>query len=188
MNVFAILDSLPSGRLVRRIIGDESFEVFNAGERSTAIMMACGALSRETTPTVLLLDSETLEDRLLMESRLEIGGILNRSRGRTPYRLILAIPQVEAILFSDREGFEMALGRKVADLDWFEARFRPRAVFRRLLGDPEDFETEALAVINALDDAALRRMARHPIVREIRSFMAEVQEPAAKRARIRRAG
>jgi hypothetical protein len=31
-------------------------------------------------------------------------------------------------------------------------------------------------------------MARHPIVREIRDFMAEVQEPASKRARVRRAG
>jgi hypothetical protein len=186
--VYAILDSLPSARLVRRVIRDDSFEVFDSGERSTAIMSACGVLSRELIPTVLLLDSETLEDRLLMESRLTIGGILERGHGRTPYRLILAIPQVEAILFSDREGFEQALGHNVADLDWFEARFRPRAVFRRLLGDPEHFETGALAVINALDDAALRRMARHPVIREIRGFMAEVQEPAAKRARVRRAG
>jgi hypothetical protein len=188
MNVYAVLDSLPSARLVRRVIQDDSFEVFNSGERSTAILSACGALSREMTPTVLLLDSETLEERMLMESQLEVGGILNRGCGNTPYRLILAIPQVEAILFSDREGFEKALGRKVADLDWFEARFRPRAVFRRLLGDPVDFEERALAVINALDDAALRRMARHPIIQEIRGFMAEVQEPASKRARVRRAG
>ena len=184
--VAAILDNAPCARLVRRVIGDLEFEVYDGYERSNAIMSACGFLARELTPTVLLLDSETLEDRMLMESQLEIGGILNRSHGRTPYRLILAIPQVDAILFSDREGFEKALGRKVADLDWFEARFRPRAVFRRLLGDPEDFEDRALAVINALDDAALRRMARHPIVREIRGFMAEVQEP--KRARVRRAG
>jgi hypothetical protein len=188
MNVYAILDSLPSARLVRRVIQDTSFEVFDGGERSNAIMSACGVLSRDLTPTVLLLDSDTLEDRLLVQSRHTIGGILDRCHGRTPYRLILAIPQVEAILFSDREGFEKALGRKVAELDWFEARFRPRAVFRRLLGDPEDFEARALAVINALDDAALRRMARHPIIQEIRGFMAEVQEPASKRARVRRAG
>jgi hypothetical protein len=188
MTVAAILDNALCARLVRRVIGDLGFEVYDARERSNAIMSACGVLSRELTPTVLLLDSETLEDRLLMETRLTVGGILERGHGRTPYRLILAVPQVEAILFSDREGFEKALGHKVADLDWFEARFRPRAVFRRLLGDPEDFETEALAVINALDDAALRRMGRHPIVREIRGFMAEVQEPAVERARVRRAG
>jgi hypothetical protein len=187
MTVAAILDNEPCGRLVRRVISDPGFEVYNGQVRSNAIMSACGIMSRDLTPTVLLLDSDTLEERLLMERRHTVEGILDRDHGRTPYRLILAVPQVETILFSDREGFEKALGRKVADLDWFEARFRPRAVFRRLLGDRE-FEEGALEVINALDDAALRRMARHPIIREIREFIAEVQEPAAKRARVRRAG
>ena len=181
--VAAVVDNEPSGRLVRRIVSDWGFEVYDGRERSTAIMMACGALS-ESMPTVLLLDSDTLEDRLLRERQHLVEIILNRCRGRIPYRLILAVPQIEAILFSERKGFERALGRKVADLDWFEARFRPRAVFRRLLGEG-DFEEKALAVINALDEAALRRMARHPIIREIRDFMAEVQP---KRARVRRVG
>ncbi|MFL5383721.1 MAG: hypothetical protein ACJ8GN_14470 [Longimicrobiaceae bacterium] len=183
MTVAAVVDNEPCGRLVRRIITDPGFEVYDGRERSTAIMTACGSLS-ELMPTVLLLDSDTLEERLLRERQHLVNLILNRSSGRTPYRLILAVPQVETILFSDRAGFEKALGRKVADLDWFEARFRPRAVFRRLLGDRE-FEKGALEVINALDEATLRRMARHPIIREIRGFMAEVQP---KRARVRRAG
>ena len=104
----------------------------------------------------------------------------------TPYRLILPIPQVEAILFSDRKGFEKALGRKVADLDWFEARFRPRSVLSRLLGDG-DYDEKALTFIDALDDAALRRMAQHEIVQEIREFIDEVQ-PKSRRPRVRRAG
>jgi len=183
MTVAAVVDNEPSGRLVRRIISDSGFEVYNGLERSAAIMMACGALS-ELMPTVLLLDSDTLEERLLRERQHLVEISLNRCHGRIPYRLILAVPQVDAILFSDRKGFEKARGQKVADLDWFEARFRPRAVFRRLLGEG-DFEEKALAVINALDDAALRRMARHPIIQEIRGFMAEVQ---LKRARVRRAG
>jgi hypothetical protein len=184
MSVAAVVDNMLSGRLVRRIISDRSFEVYDGRDPSTAMMSACTLLSGELTPTVLLLDSETLEERMLRESRIEIGGYLSRCHPRTPYRLILAVPQVDVILFSDREGFERALGKKMSDLELFEARFRPRAVFRRLLGEG-DFEEKALAVINALDDTALRRMARHPIIQEIRDFMAEVQP---KRARVRRAG
>jgi len=172
---------------VRRLISDPALKVYDGRERSNAIMSACGIMSRDLTPTVLLLDSDTLEERLLMERRHTVEGILDRGHGRTPYRLILAIPQVEAILFSDRAGLEKAVGRKIAELDWFEARFRPRAVFRRLLGD-RDYTQAALEMIDALDDAALRRMARHSIVQEIRGFIAEVREPASKRARIRRAG
>ena len=188
MRVVAIVESEAAGRLIRRAVSDEVFEVYNAGEPSTAMMMACTALSREQAPTVLLMDSETLEERTLLEAQLEIGGFLSRCHGCTPYRLILAIPQVEAILFSDREGFERALGRKVADLDWFEARFRPRAVLRRLLGDDGRFEEKALAFIETLDDAAVRRMAQHEIVQEIREFVDEVQEPKSRRSRVRRAG
>jgi hypothetical protein len=187
MTVAAILDNEPCARLVRRVIRDPGFEVYDGRERSNAIMSACGVLSHYLTPTVLLLDSDTLEERLLMERRHTVDGILDRGHGRTPYLLILAVPQVEAILFSDRQGFEKALGRKVADLDWFEARFRPRGVLRRLLGN-RDYNGAALEVIDALDDAALRRMARHPIIQEILGFMAEVQEPASKRGRVRRAG
>jgi len=187
VTVAAILDNEPCARLVRRVIQAPGFEVYDGYEQSNAIMSACGIMSRDLTPAVLLLDSDTLEERLLMERRHTVEVILDRGHGRTPYRLILAVPQVETILFSDREGLEKALGRKIADPDWFEARFRPRAVLRRLLGD-RDYKEAALEVIDALDDAALLRMARHSIVQEILGFIAEVQEPASKRARVRRAG
>ena len=187
MNVYAIFDSIASARIVDRVVGDPSIMLASGDVRSSAIMMACGALSRERTPSVLVLDSDSLEERVLVVEQVEIGGILDDCHGRIPYRLVLAIPQVEAILFSDREGFEKALGRKVAEEDWFEARFRPRAVLRRLL-DGSDYEQAVRSLVDALDDAALRRMARHPIIREIREFIAEVQEPASKRARVRRAG
>jgi hypothetical protein len=187
MNVYAIFDSIASARIVDRVVGDPSIMLASGAVRSSAIMMACGALSRERTPTVLVLDSDSLEERAILEKQAEIGGILGDCNGRIPYRLILAVPQVEAILFTDRNGFEKALGRKVGDEDWFEARFRPRAVLKRLLAG-SDYEDAVRKLGETLDAAALRRMARHPIIQEIRSFMAEVQEPASKRARVRRAG
>jgi hypothetical protein len=187
MNVYAIFDSIASARIVDRVVDDPSVMLASGDVRSSAIMMSCGALSRERTPTVLVLDSDSLEERVMLVEQAEIGGILDDCRGRIPYRLVLAIPQVEAILFSDREGFEKALSRKVADEEWFEARFRPRAVLRRLLAGG-DYEQAVRTLVDALDDAALRRMARHSIVQEIRGFIAEVREPASKRARVRRAG
>jgi hypothetical protein len=181
MNARAITDSIVAAHIVESTAGIPLLEVIDGKERSHAIMVARRTLARELMPTVLVLDSESLEDRTIMEAQLEIGGILESCSRRIPYRLILAIPQVESILFSDREGFERALGRTVVDLDWFEARFRPRTVLRRLLEG--DFNEAAVALIDRLDAAALRRMGCHPVVREIRGFMTEV-----RRARIRRTG
>ena len=186
-NVYAIFDSLPAARIVQRAVADPSLMLGLADVRSDAILMACGALRREHTPAILVLDSDSLEERVILQEEVAIEGVMELYRERIPYRIILAVPQVEAILFADREGFEKALGRKVADEDWFEARFRPRAVFRRLL-EGRDYEDAAVEVIKRIDDAALRRMARHPVVQEIREFIAEVRTGSAKRPRLRRVG
>jgi hypothetical protein len=187
MNVYAIFDSVASARLVGRIIEDPTLMLAAGDVQSSAIMMAGGALRREFTPTVLVLDSDSLEERAILAEQAEINGLMSLYGSQIPYRVVLAVPQVEAILFSDREGLEKALGRKVGDEDWFEARFRPRAVLKRLLAG-SDYEQAVRTLTDALDDAALRRMARHPIIQEILGFIAEVREPASKRARVRRVG
>jgi len=183
MNVGIVVDNLPAARLVRRVLDDPRVEVFDAEERSAAIM-GIGSLAAQGLAGVLLLDSDTLEDRALTELQLEVGALVRMGNAACPRRLVLAIPQVESILFSDRVGLENALGKKIADDDFFEARFRPKAVFYRLLGGKKPQE-RALAVIDAIDETSLRRMAAHPVIREIQEFVEEVQRP--RTAKVRRA-
>lgn len=180
-----VVDNAPAGRIVERILPD-CVRVENAEIRSGAMMLATRILFREDwSPTVLLLDSDSLEDRAIYEERVETGNYLRWGSGGHPHRLVLAIPQVEAVLFSDRVGLENALGKKMTDEEAFEARFRPKAVFDRLLGGGKDVQKRAVAVIDAIDETSLRRMAAHPIIREIQEFVEEVQRPRA--AKVRRA-
>jgi hypothetical protein len=184
--VAVVVDNAPVARLVERLLSDGRVFVENAEERSGAMMVAASILFRENwSPTVLLMDSDSLEERAIVEDQLEIGGYLRRESGGHPHRLVLAIPQVEAVLFSDRVGLENALGKKIADDDFFEARFRPKAVFYRLLGGGKKPQERALAVIDAIDETSLRRMAAHPVIREIQDFVEEVQRP--RTAKVRRA-
>jgi len=173
MSVFVIVDNALTARLVERVLADPRVEVVNAKERSTAMMKARSVLLREVEPTVLLLDSDSLEERAIVEDQLEIGGYLQRSSRGLPNRLVLAIPQVESILFTDRTGLEKALERRIDDEDAFEARFRPKAVFYRLLGG-DDVEACALGVVERLDESALKRMATHPAIREIQEFVSDI--------------
>jgi hypothetical protein len=157
----------------------------------------------------VVLDADTLEEAPLRDQRNSVEHLLMMGWSGVPFRLVLAVPQVEAVLFHDRAALERALGRRIADEDAFEGRFRPKAVFRRLAGEGaehdapyveedadgnvtlrDEMEERALAVIDALDEAALAHMATHPIIREIAEFVAEVearggyQEPVP----VRRAG
>ncbi|HET7463477.1 MAG TPA: hypothetical protein VFJ82_19650 [Longimicrobium sp.] len=182
-----VVDNAVAARIMERVLGDPRVRVENAEERSGAMESATRILFYDTTPTVLLLDSDSLEERAITEEQLEIGGYLRGGSGGHPNRLVLAIPQVEAVLFSDRAGLENALGKKIEDDDFFEARFRPKAVFQRLLGKKNPRE-RALAVIDRIDETSLRRMAAHPVIREIRDFIDAVERGKQTRsAKVRRA-
>ena len=179
-----VVDNAPMARLVERLLSDPRVFVENAEERSGAMMVATSILFREDwAPTVLLLDSDSLEERAIYEERVETGNYLRWGSGGHPHRLVLAIPQVEAVLFSDRVGLENALGKQIPDDDFFEARFRPKAVFYRLLGGDKDAQERALAVIDAIDETSLRRMAAHPVIREIQEFVEEAQRPRTTKVR-----
>lgn len=182
-----VVDNPSAGRMVERILSDRVW-VESTCVRSGAMMRAATILFREDwSPTVLLLDSDSLEERAITEQELEIGGYLARGSGGHPNRLVLAIPQVEAVLFTDRAGLENALGKKIEDDDFFEARFRPKAVFQRLLGK-KNAEERALAVIDGIDETSLRRMAAHPVIQEIREFVDDVERGKTGRAaKVRRA-
>ena len=207
MKASVVLVGAPAARLVERVLNDPCVAVEDTWERSSAMMRAARVAGREEQPVVLVLDSDSLEERPLMEDRLEVGGYLLGRSGGTPSKLVLAVPQVEAVLFHDRAGLERALGRKIADEDAFEARFRPKAVFRRLVGEGaeheapfveedadgnvilrDEIEERALAVIDALDEAALARMATHSIIREIVEFIDEVEARGELEEPVRRAG
>lgn len=185
MNVGIVLETAPTARLMGRIFPDPNTRIFDAQERSNAIM-GIGSLAAKDMAGVLVLDSDTLEERMLTELQLEIGALVRMGNAAYPRRLVLAIPQVEAVLFADRAGLEKALAKKITDDEAFEARFRPKAVFYRLLGKQNATE-RAIAVIDRLSDDTLRRMAEHPVIQEIRQFIDEVRHESDEPAKVRRA-
>ena len=173
MEIWIVIAGAPAALLLKRVLSDPGVHVEDTWEFSSAMMRAGRIAGHDEHPVILVMDTDSLEKRPIEEYRLEIGGYLRRRSGGTPSRLVLAIPQVETVLFHDRAGLERALGRRLSYDEAFEARFRPRAVFERLVGE-EDTEAKALAVIDRLDDAALRCMATHPLIREIREFVDEM--------------
>lgn len=191
MNTQVVVAGVVGTRILDRVMGSRGAPwatVREAGDRSDAIIYASTLVSPPyNLTTVLVLDSNTLENAPLDEQRSTVEHLVRPSSAETGFKLVLAVPQVEAVLFADRAGLERAIGRGIADDDFFEARFRPKAVFRRLLG-PDDCEEHALVVIDRLDAAALTRMAQHPVIQEIAAFIEEVAARGEYQEPFRRAG
>src|ERR1700741_2521357 len=94
-NVYAIFDSLPAARIVQRSAAGPPLKLGLPDVSSAAILMACGALRREHAPAILVLDSDSLEERVILQEEVAIEGVMELYRERIPYRIILAVPQVE---------------------------------------------------------------------------------------------
>lgn len=188
---YVVVEGHPGARLIERILGAAGRDAFTvgSGERSAAIMLAGSILATERKPTLLVVDSDTLEERAWIDEQATIDDILHHAAVRTPYSLVLAVPQIESVLFRDRPGLERALGHGIPDEVYFEARFRPRAVMHRLLGE-QDVEEREIALVDALDEAALQRMADDPAIAQIERFLDSVQQRTARsrKERVRRAG
>ncbi len=191
MSTYVVVEGKPGARLVERILQARGRNAFTlaAGQRSYGIMLACSILAKEKQPTVLVIDSDTLEERAWIDEQAMIDGLLHDAAIRTPHTLVLAVPQVESVLFRDRAGLERALGHGIPDETCFEARFRPRAVIHRLLGD-KTVEEREVALIDALDEPALLRMAVDPAIIRIERFIDSAQQrkdSPPRKERVRRA-
>jgi hypothetical protein len=189
MSSYVVVEGRAGARLVERILAarGQSAIVADSGERSAAIMLASSVLAHERRPTVLVVDSNALEERGWADEHGTIDWLLRQAAVRTPYSLVMAVPQIQTLLFRDRTTLERALGERISDEDWFEARYLPRSVLHRLLGG-EEVEQREMRLVNALDDAALRRMSEHPLIAEIERFLDNVSSRAEAEEPIRRAG
>lgn len=189
MSSYVVVEGRAGARLVERILAarGQSAIVVESGERSAAIMLASSVLAHEHRPTALVVDSNALEERGWADEHGTIDWLLRQAAVRTPYALVMAVPQVQTLLFRDRTTLERALGGRVADEEWFEARYLPRTVLHRLLGG-EDVEQREMLLVNTLDEAALKRLSEHPLIAEIEHFLNAVSSAADAEEPIRRAG
>lgn len=178
-----------NARLLVRVLGaavPERLDVHATKTRFAAVSLSGAILADRAEPVALVLDADTLEAGSLDEERTTLDFLVRYGAAGTPYRIVLAIPQLAGALFLDRKELEQALGREMLDADFFEARFRPRAVLERLLGDLDG--AEGVAAVDALPDSSLRRIARHDAMQEIVAFLDRISSrPVASDCR-RRAG
>lgn len=126
-------------------------------------------VSTKPSPVILVLDAdsvdrETISDRQIINEEL-IGF---RKTGRI--KIILAIPEVEILLFQDRAILEELLDCEISAVDWARAEFIPRTILQKLLNDSSQPMTLE-AVLDQLTPAMTDKLCQHPLLQEITTFL-----------------
>ena len=172
MNGYIVVEGPAEAALVSRLLPDDlsnSVFVANANGRSSAISLCVSLLVKRQKPAVLLVDSDTVEERSIQEQRIVLKDLLSPAGGAAPFLVALAVPEIEILLFSDLEGLEKAIGIKSTEREAIQAEFRPKKILKQMIDRSSQIKNE-LELISKLDSQALRPMAGHPLMLEITEF------------------
>ena len=171
MKTYVVAETAFQGRLMKRLLHVATlpeFVVVRGGRQLSAISMASSIRSNRGAPVVVVLDADTVEPRAILEKRPDLDYLLKTGSYPAgpppPAVLLMAVPQVEVVLFSDPEALECVLGRALTEREKIEGEFRPRAVLERLLADAQMDEDGLLERINPRAAACF---AAHPLIREL---------------------
>ena len=181
MKTYVIVETAFHAQLLERLLPSENlpeFTVVRGGRQTSAVRLASSLRSDPGVPVIVVLNADTVEPHAIEESR-DMHEYLLRTGSFTPgipSALLMAVPQVEGVLFSDPEALECVLGRSLTEREKIEGEFRPRAVLDRLLAETGMDGDAFLARINA---RAAERFAAHPLIQSLVRFIEDASAAIA---------
>ncbi len=159
--IAAVLDADPAAR--------GRYRIQAAGGKGSAVSLArTYLLTRDELHIVVVLDADSTDAGHVSDEYGLATELLEAAGPRDRFRLLMATPSVESILFADRPLADALFGRALTDAEWVEATLAPRAALGRLVRG--GFTPATLSKWLARRDLTL--LADVPFVRDLRDAVA----------------
>ncbi|HST62384.1 MAG TPA: hypothetical protein VLK84_27015 [Longimicrobium sp.] len=174
MKTYIVAQTEFQTQLLRRLLDTQELPehtVLRGGKFTMALSLGSSLLSQRSAPVAVVMDADSVEPHKVREHEAELEYLLPAGNfGGILADVLMAVPQVEAVLFSDPEALECVLGRPLTEREKIEGEFRPRAVLDRLLAEAGMDGDTFLARINA---KAAARFVEQPRIRSLVQFVQE---------------
>jgi len=143
-----------------------------AGSNS-ALSSARTLLVAKRLPVAFVVDANTNHQSSIIEREDLLNYSLNQVSPGIPFKVFLAIPEIEIVFLQDKSLLENLAHRNFTDLEWKLAQFQPKEFLSHVLG--EDFNPETM--LSELTDGTIDVFKKHPLVRELSEFLSSVIQP-----------
>lgn len=193
MMVNLVVEDATDVRLLKRVLrcaGDGCLRLVEGGPGNSALWKASSVREAWREPVVLFQNARSVDQENIDDQRDGKEEMLMLPSPPLRAEVLFAVPELEIVLFCDPAILERTLGVKMTEEDRIEARFIPKKVLARLIERSERF-ADAIQLIDALDDWAVRRIAEHPLIRELEALIVDVRSnpvPEELRLLLRRTG
>jgi hypothetical protein len=147
-------------------------------ERYAAQPVAGTILSVKRVPVALVIDTAT-HDKMVVNEKLDmVRYLLRQNAAGVPFKVLPAIPEIEAVFFEDRNFVERITGREFSDLEWKFAKLSPKEALTTFLGAPAQLHKKILSRMTRDDVRALQK---HSLIVELSEFLESALANGARR-------
>jgi len=178
IQAYIVTEGQSDANLLKRLLPAqlEKNVVFVVGSGSSdAQSLARSILAVKHHPVAFVLDADTVDAELIKE-RVDLNqDLLRYASAGTPFKVLLAVPTIETILFQDRVLLEQLTQHRFTDVEWAQAEFVPGLVLQKVLsGTIQPLTLDDL--IQRLTGEMIDKLSAHPLICELSQFLAEVTE------------
>ncbi len=173
MKVYLLVEGNSDQALFQRLLPPEIQPEITivAGGRSNITSIARSLMVTRRRPLALVADADTAEKGAI-EQRFQILDELVRSvNAGIPYKIILAVPEIESWFFEVPELLERLSGKKLSPEQQELGELRPKEVLRQIFKDQGPLPLHGLA--SELTEAEVKTLRETKPRKELIEFLAE---------------
>ncbi|MBE9051756.1 hypothetical protein IQ243_15255 [Nostocales cyanobacterium LEGE 11386] len=155
--------------LPKNLIQDIQFIAGGGSYRARSL--ATSLLATRKIPVVLVIDADTDNESQIFEKHDLINYVLTQASSGIPFKLFLAIPQLEIVFLQDKTLIEKIAQRKFNDLEWQFAQSKPKDFLETVLGKEHSINERIFSDIN---DKEIKILQQHPLIQEMIVFLSSL--------------
>ena len=170
---YVFVEAPIDAEFLRRLLTPEVLEgvqFISAGGYSKVASLARSLLVSRRNPVAVFLDADSINPDVVQERRQNMEELIKAAAANVPAKVIFAVPQIEAILFSSPEVIEKLFPDKVPSEFLSLGRRDPVGVLQVLAGRKNTQWDLGLA-LQTLDAQDMDRMRFAPPIRELSNFL-----------------
>ncbi len=157
-------------RLLPQPIIEEIKFVDGSGQYG-ARSLASTLLATRAIPVALVTDADTEDDSLVSEQLDTLNYLLRQASPGIPFKVLLAVPEIEIVLVQNRPLIEKLAERSFTDLEWQLAESKPKQFLEAVFGK----NTAVIQkILSSISDEEIHTFQQHPLIQDLIKFLSSV--------------
>lgn len=141
---------------------------------SGADALARSILVVRRQPVILLVDADSNDETRIAERKRFLAWSLGQFAPPEMFRIIVAVPELEALYFENKEVLTNLVGKDVTDEQFIRGKYVPRQVLQELFGSEANYRDKLQERLSHVDLGVLQSSS---IVREVETALNELLQP-----------